>query len=101
MRIEYPCQSYSAVSLLHIDLSSLDGLNLIPSLCDGVLTGVDAPALFGFHDVNVHGSESRNKSHMSAEWGKFIGAYVVVRQFVSFPHTHPTLTQSLFSPNCR
>ncbi|KAG6849592.1 hypothetical protein H0H93_007114 [Arthromyces matolae] len=56
------------------DLPTLDGLHLVKGLCDGVLTGVDALAGFpslktlphtaalGFHGVNVHGSESRNKS---------------------------------------
>lgn len=56
------------------DLPTLDGLHLIPGLCDGVSLGVDAlagfpslktlphTALLGFHGVNVHGSESRNKS---------------------------------------
>jgi 5'-3' exonuclease len=45
-----------------------------PGLCDGVLTGAEAlagfpslhtlphTAVLGFHGVNVHGSESRNKS---------------------------------------
>lgn len=56
------------------DLPTLDGLHLIPGLCDGVLTGASAlagfpslhtlphTALLGFHGVNVHGSESRNRS---------------------------------------
>jgi len=56
------------------DLPTLDGLHLVPGLCDGVLIGADAlagfpslhtlphTALLGFHGVNVHGSESRNKS---------------------------------------
>ncbi|KAI0077090.1 hypothetical protein K474DRAFT_1163307 [Panus rudis PR-1116 ss-1] len=56
------------------DLPTLDGLHLIPGLCDGVLTGAEALAGFpslqtlphtaalGHHGVNVHGSESRNKS---------------------------------------
>jgi 5'-3' exoribonuclease 1 len=56
------------------DLPTLDGLHLVPGLCDGVLTGAEAmagfpslhtlphTALLGFHGVNVHGSESRNKS---------------------------------------
>ncbi|KAG6873483.1 hypothetical protein C0995_015186 [Termitomyces sp. Mi166 len=56
------------------DLPTLDGLHLIEGLCDGVLTGVEAlagfpslktlpyAAVLGFHGVNVHGSESRNKS---------------------------------------
>jgi 5'-3' exoribonuclease 1 len=56
------------------DLPTLDGLHLIPGLCDGVALGVEAmagfpslntlphSALLGHHGVNVHGSESRNKS---------------------------------------
>lgn len=56
------------------DLPSLDGLHLVQGLCDGVLLG--AQSLAGFpslktipscatlenHRVNIHGSESRNKS---------------------------------------
>jgi 5'-3' exoribonuclease 1 len=56
------------------DLPTLNGLHLIEGLCDGVLTGAEAlagfpslktlphTAMLGFHGVNVHGSESRNKS---------------------------------------
>lgn len=56
------------------DLPTLDGLHLIEGLCDGVRIGADALAGFpslqtlphtaslGHHGVNVHGSESRNKS---------------------------------------
>jgi len=56
------------------DLPTLDGLHLVPGLCDGVLLGADALAGFpslqtlphvatlGFHGVNVHGSESRSRS---------------------------------------
>lgn len=56
------------------DLPTLDGLHLIPGLCDGVFLGTEAlagfpslktlphTALLGYHGVNVHGSESRNKS---------------------------------------
>lgn len=56
------------------DLPTLDGLHLIGGLCDGVKLGVDALAGFpslntlphlanlGYHAVNVHGSDSRNKS---------------------------------------
>jgi 5'-3' exoribonuclease 1 len=56
------------------DLPSLDGLQLVQGLCDGVLLG--AQSLAGFptlktvqchakienHGVTIHGSESRNKS---------------------------------------
>ncbi|KAG0700160.1 exonuclease II [Suillus ampliporus] len=56
------------------DLPTLDGLHLVPGLCEGVCLGAEALAGFpsldtlphtaqlGFHGVNVHGSESRNKS---------------------------------------
>ncbi|KAJ7608732.1 exonuclease II [Roridomyces roridus] len=56
------------------DLPTLDGLHLVEGLRTGVLLGAEAlagfpslntlphNALLGFHGVNVHGSESRNKS---------------------------------------
>jgi 5'-3' exoribonuclease 1 len=56
------------------DLPTLDGLHLVQGLCDGVFLGAEALAGFpsiktlphnatlGYHGVNVHGSESRNKS---------------------------------------
>jgi 5'-3' exoribonuclease 1 len=56
------------------DLPTLDGLHLVKGLCDGVFLGAEALAGFpslntlphtatiGVHGVNVHGSESRNKS---------------------------------------
>lgn len=56
------------------DLPTLDGLHLVKGLCDGVFLGVSALAGFpslktlpytsslGHHNVNIHGSESRNKS---------------------------------------
>ncbi|KAM5537240.1 hypothetical protein V8D89_009173 [Ganoderma adspersum] len=56
------------------DLPTLNGLHLIEGLCDGVFLGADSLAGFpslqtlphtaslGPHGVNVHGSESRNKS---------------------------------------
>lgn len=56
------------------NLPSLDGLHLVEGLLDGVLLGAEALAGFpslktlphtatlGVHGVNVHGSESRNKS---------------------------------------
>lgn len=55
-------------------LPVLEGLHLIPGLCDGVALGADAlagfpslktlpyAAMLGYHGVNVHGAESRNKS---------------------------------------
>lgn len=56
------------------DLPTLDGLHLVQGLCDGVLLGAESLAGFpslktihhhatlGYHGVNIHGSESRNKS---------------------------------------
>jgi 5'-3' exoribonuclease 1 len=60
--------------MVPFDLPTLNGLNLVKGLLDGVRLGVNALAGFpslktlphtatlGFHGVNVHGSESRNKS---------------------------------------
>ncbi|KAF9778851.1 exonuclease II [Thelephora terrestris] len=56
------------------DLPILDGLHLVQGLCDGVLLGAESLAGFpslktihhhatlGHHGVNIHGTESRNKS---------------------------------------
>lgn len=56
------------------DLPTLDGLHLVQGLCDGVRLGAESLAGFpslktihhhatlGYHGVNIHGSESRNKS---------------------------------------
>jgi 5'-3' exoribonuclease 1 len=56
------------------DLPTLTGLHLVPGLCDGVALGASAlagfpslntlphTAVLGVHGVNVHGTESRNKS---------------------------------------
>jgi 5'-3' exoribonuclease 1 len=56
------------------DLPTLDGLHLVPGLLDGVRLGAEALAGFpslqtlphsvtiGVHGVNVHGSESKNRS---------------------------------------
>jgi 5'-3' exoribonuclease 1 len=56
------------------DLPTLDGLHLIPGLCDEVSLGAAASAGFpslkalphtatvGYHEVNVHGVQSRNNS---------------------------------------
>ena len=66
----YRCQC----TMETFDLPTLDGLHLIPGLRDGVCLGAEALAGFpsiqtlshtatlAFHGVNVHGSESRNKS---------------------------------------
>ncbi|KAF7981258.1 hypothetical protein HWV62_34139 [Athelia sp. TMB] len=60
--------------MVPFDLPVLDGLHLVPGLCDGVKIGAEAlagfpslyslpnTAMLGFHGVNVHGTESRNKS---------------------------------------
>lgn len=56
------------------DLPTLDGLHLVPGLCEGAFLGAEALAGFpslktlphtaqlGYHGVNVHGSESKNRS---------------------------------------
>jgi 5'-3' exoribonuclease 1 len=65
------------------DLPTLDGLHFVQGLCDGVFLGTSALAGFpslktlphtsslGYHGVNIHGSESRNKSvviHIENPW---------------------------------
>ncbi|KAK7682624.1 hypothetical protein QCA50_014424 [Cerrena zonata] len=70
------------------ELPTMDGLHLIAGLCDGVLIGAEALAGFpslqtlehtaslGHHGVNVHGSESRNKSMVVHIQNKFEGRKV-------------------------
>ena len=87
------------------DLPTLDGLHLIPGLCDGVSLGAEAmagfpslntlahTALIGYHGVNVHGSESRNKSMVIHIKNKYEGKkmedlardMVDQRTFVNWP----------------
>lgn len=86
-------------------LPVLDGLHLIPGLCDGVALGADAlagfpslktlphTAMLGYHGVNVHGSESRNKSmivhienpHENKKPEEIAGQMIGTRIFVNWP----------------
>ena len=86
-------------------LPTLDGLHLVPGLCEGVLIGVEALAGFptlqtlrhtaqlGYHGVNVHGSESKNKSmvihiqntHEDTKTEKIAADMVGKRAFVNWP----------------
>lgn len=87
------------------DLPVLGGLHLIPGLCDGVFLGTEAlagfpslktlphTAMLGHHGVNVHGSESRNKSMVVHIQNPFEGEktekvaqkYVGERVFIGWP----------------
>ncbi|KAF8123400.1 exonuclease II [Boletus edulis] len=87
------------------DLPTLDGLHLVPGLCDGVFLGAAALAGFpsldtllytassGFHGVNIHGSESRNKSmvvhiqnpHESRKSEEIAKEMVGKRTFIGWP----------------
>src|SRR5712672_1310224 len=70
----FPSLVHCTCTMEPFDLPTLDGLHLVQGLCDGVFLGVFALAGFpslktlphtsslGHHGVNVHGSESRNKS---------------------------------------
>jgi 5'-3' exoribonuclease 1 len=70
----FPALPQCTCTMESFDLPTLDGLHLVKGLCDGVFLGTSALAGFpslktlphtaslGFHGVNVHGSESRNKS---------------------------------------
>jgi 5'-3' exoribonuclease 1 len=69
-----PALAHCTCIMESFDLPTLDGLHLVQGLCDGVFLGTSALAGFpslktlpytsslGHHNVNVHGSESRNKS---------------------------------------
>ena len=69
-----PALAHCTCTMEPFDLPTLDGLHLVQGLCDGVFLGTSALAGFpslktlpytsslGHHHVNVHGSESRNKS---------------------------------------
>ncbi|TRM64823.1 exonuclease II [Schizophyllum amplum] len=70
----FPAIAKCRCNMEPFDLPTLNGLHLIDGLCEGVFLGADALAGFpslktlphtatlGHHGVNVHGSESRNKS---------------------------------------
>ena len=70
----FPALTHCTCITEPFDLPTLDGLHLVQGLCDGVFLGTSALAGFpslktlpytsslGHHNVNVHGSESRNKS---------------------------------------
>jgi 5'-3' exoribonuclease 1 len=70
----FPALTHCTCIMEPFDLPTLDGLHLVQGLCDGVFLGTSALAGFpslktlpytsslGHHHVNVHGSESRNKS---------------------------------------
>ena len=70
----FPALHHCTCTMEPFDLPILDGLHLVQGLCDGVFLGTAALAGFpslktlphtsslGFHGVNIHGSESRNKS---------------------------------------
>lgn len=87
------------------NLPTLDGLHLVPGLCDGVFLGAEAlagfptlqtlphTAMLGYHGVNVHGSESKNKSmvihiqnpHDGAKTEDIAKKMVGHRTFVGWP----------------
>ncbi|KAI0300796.1 exonuclease II [Russula brevipes] len=79
----FPALAHCICAMEPFDLPTLDGLHLVQGLCDGVFLGTSALAGFpslktlpytsslGFHGVNIHGSESRNKSvviHIENQW---------------------------------
>lgn len=100
------------------DLPTLDGLHLVEGLCDGVLLGAEALAGFpslqtlprtatlGHHGVNVHGSESRNKSmvvHIENIYeGKKVSAIaeemIGQRTFVNWPFLQEGVVSSVSDP---
>jgi 5'-3' exoribonuclease 1 len=90
------------------DLPTLDGLHLIPGLRQGVFLGAEAlagfpslktlpnTAMLGYHHVNVHGSESRNKSMVISIQNPYDGQkpedvarkFIDQRVFIGWPFLH-------------
>ena len=70
----FPDLARCTCKMAEFNLPTLDGLHLVPGLCDGVFLGAEAlagfptlktlphTAMLGYHGVNVHGQESKNKS---------------------------------------
>jgi 5'-3' exoribonuclease 1 len=97
------------------DLPTLDGLHLVDGLRDGVVLGVEALAGFpslntlphsagiDFHGVNVHGSESRNKSivvyienpHEGRSIGDIAKEVVGKRTFTGWPFLQEGLVEAI------
>lgn len=97
------------------DLPTLDGLHLVQGLCDGVFLGTSALAGFptlktlpytssiGFHGVNVHGSESRNKSivihienpHASRKPEDLARELIGTRTFAGWPFLQEAMVASV------
>ncbi|KAH8112662.1 exonuclease II [Phellopilus nigrolimitatus] len=101
----FPALTRCACTMEPFNLPTLDGLHLVPGLCDGVFLGAEALAGFptletlphtaqlGYHGVNVHGSESKNKSmvvhvqnpYEGAKTEKTASEMVGRRAFVGWP----------------
>jgi 5'-3' exoribonuclease 1 len=97
------------------DLPTLDGLRLVQGLRPGVLLGSEALAGFpslktlphvaqiGFHGVNVHGSESRNKSivvhienpYENTKTETIAHDMIGRRIFVGWPFLHEAMVSSV------
>ncbi|KAI6154652.1 exonuclease II [Pisolithus tinctorius] len=97
------------------DLPTLDGLHLVPGLREGVALGTKALAGFpsletlphtgqiGFHGVNVHGTESRNKSvilhienpHEDRKIEEIAKEMVGKRTFVGWPFLREGLVEAV------
>ncbi|KAM6490715.1 exonuclease II [Amanita muscaria] len=100
------------------DLPTLDGLHLVPGLCEGVFLGAEALAGFpslqtlphsaslAHHGVNVHGSESRNKSmvvhienpHEARKSQEIAEEMVGERTFMGWPFLQEGLVVAVSDP---
>ncbi|KAJ3538611.1 hypothetical protein NM688_g6492 [Phlebia brevispora] len=96
-------------------LPTLEGLHLVEGLCDGVLLGAEALAGFpslqtlphtvtlGYHGVNVHGQESRNKSmivhikniHEHRKVGDVADEMIGQRTFIGWPFLQEGLVTAI------
>jgi 5'-3' exoribonuclease 1 len=104
-----------ACQMVPFDLPTLEGLHLVKGLRPGVLLGSEALAGFpslqtlrhvaqiGFHGVNVHGSESRNKSivvhienpYENKKTEDIASDMIGTRVFVGWPFLHEATVSSV------
>ncbi|KAI9509818.1 exonuclease II [Russula earlei] len=111
----FPPLNHCTCIMEPFDLPTLDGLHLVQGLCDGVFLGVSALAGFpslktlphisslGHHGVNIHGSESRNKSivihienpHISRKPEELAQELIGSRTFVGWPFLQEAMVVGL------
>ena len=111
----FPALVHCTCTMEPFDLPTLDGLHFVQGLCDGVFLGASALAGFpslktlpytstlGHHHVNIHGSESRNKSivihidnpHESQKSEDLASQLLTTRTFAGWPFLQEAMVVGL------